>query len=1368
MKYILTCLILCIVTFRVYSNDPLYFSNLSLNDGLSQITVTSVFQDKNGYMWFGTRNGLNRFDGYRFDVFANEQGSVYSISDNHILCISESSNGDLWVGTNNGLNRLNTESGEFNRYFHAEKSLSSLSHNMVSSLYYDSDDNLWVGTNDGLSLYNKDNDSFINTDIDGLLNNNPINTIFRQDDNLYLGTSFQGLIIYNVRSKAYTIHKDDLATNVRSVFVDKDGDLWVGTYHNGLYMRSEKGGNFTNYSTKNGLTNDNVRCISESPEGNILVGTFNGLNIIDSKTNVITQYKTYGSEEGNLSHYSIYSIYYDRSHTLWIGTYAGGVNYYSPYGQKFRFTDPNSLFHSVVGIIGTLLEIGDNLYIATEGGGLLEMDKTTKAIKQYKLFKNDNGSYASNILKSLFYDGNYIYCGTNLGTVYTFNLKSKEFKLFYDFKQENSIYHISKNADGNMIIGGVNQIGLTLLTKDGKAINKFPVTGQKDISFHNVRCIYELKDNILLIGTRNDGLYHYDLNKGTLERFYHKTSGESNKQLPENYITDIFKDSAGNIWIATFGGGLCQFDITTGTFVVINSKNGLLDNNICSILEDNNRHLWVSSISGISDIDIDTKEIMTYSYSSGIRINEFTPHAGIKLSDGIMVFSGNNGFISFNPRKMSVNPYVPPIKLSRLYINNERINVRDHSNILGKSFNSQQQITLTYAQANNISIEYTALNYIFSDRNRYEYILEGFDKTWNDVGTRRMAYYTNIPPGQYIFKVRGSNNDGIWNNEGTSIIIKVLPPFWQTWWAYVLYIVFIITIVYFILRYFYERKRLENEVKLKQAESKAREEFHQARDKLFTNFSHELRTPLTLILSPLEDMVQNSKELPEKVQKNHRLMYSNSLRLLRLVNNLMDFQKKESGNLKLKIHKGDFIGFSKEMVSLFEEMAYLRDITLEFNTQEDELDYNFDLNLMEKVYFNFLSNAFKNTPNSGKITVAVDSLSFIDLKNNFPGKTALFNPKIDRYIIVKIEDSGIGIEPGELEKIFTPFYQVAQNEHSSSGTGLGLSLSKAIIEMHHGVVWAESSENSGAVFICILPVFLTDYKDEEVVNLMEEDAILYNKPELEEERFVLASESLPKSSYTILIVEDNVDVREYIMSHLANTYKILEASNGAEAIDKAVNNLPDLIISDLMMPKMNGMEMTQILKTDLRTSHIPVILLTAKSMPSDMKEGYENGADDYITKPFNASVLIARVNNIIQSREKLKELYSKRFSIETLGVETTSVDERFLQKLYQVLEKNVSNPELKLDGFSKEIGMSKANLYRKIKALTDLSPNEFIRNFRLEMAAKILKESQLPISEIYVAVGFNSHAYFSNCFKSFYGVTPSEYASQKAEKDNKS
>ena len=946
MKNVLFIIIfLQILIIPAYTNEPIYFSNLSLNDGLSQITVTSIYQDKKGYMWFGTRNGLNRFDGYSFDIFTSNTDNTSSISDNHILCITENKDGDLWIGTNNGLNRFNLTDNKFTRYFHDPNTKSSLSHSMISSLYHDTDNNLWVGTSNGLNVYNSANDSFTKIDIKGLFNNNPINAIAKHNDKLYIGTTTQGLVIYNIRTKEYT-SLNNQANNIRSVYIDKNENIWVGTFHQGLYMLKKGSNTPVFYSTTNGLTNDNIRCITESPEGNIFVGTFNGLNIINPKTSSIIQYKTYGREDGNLSHYSIYSAYFDKSQTLWVGTYAGGVNYYSSYEQKFKYYNPNNSLVSVVGIIGPILEVGNCFYIATEGGGLLEMDKNTKAFKQHKLFDNENDLYASNILKSLYYDGKQFLCGTNLGTIYSFDINTKKFKLFHDFKEENSIYHISKKSNGDFIVGGVNKLGMTILTKSEKTISKFPTSDNKEISFYNVRCVYELKSNVYLIGTRNDGLYLYDENKKEFLKFSHDPLNNTEKQLPENYITNIFKDSAGNIWIGTFGGGLCKFDINTLSFDTFNTRNGLPNDNICTITEDNNRHLWVSTISGIFDFNIDTKEIVNYSYSSGIKVNEFTPHAVVKATNGTIMFSGNNGFVSFDPLKMAINPYIPPIGLNNLYINNQKIVMGSKDNILHKQLNNQNKITLSYNQANNISIEYSALNFILSDRNQYAYILEGFDNDWNRVGTRRIAYYTNIPPGEYTFKVIGSNNDGVWNYEGKSISIKVLPPFWRTWWAYILYTVIFISIIYFIVRYFYERKKLENEVKLKQAESKAREEFHQARNKLFTNFSHELRTPLTLIMSPLEDMVENDKDIPEKVRKNNQLMYSNSLRLKRLVNNLMDFQKQESGNLKLKINEDNFVEFSSEMVSLFNEMAQSRNISLQFYASKPDINLWFDKGLM--------------------------------------------------------------------------------------------------------------------------------------------------------------------------------------------------------------------------------------------------------------------------------------------------------------------------------------------------------------------------------------------------------------------------------------
>jgi len=1363
MKNYLLLLFLALTSIAS-GNERLYFSNLSLGDGLSQITVSCIHQDNRGFMWFGTRNGLNRYDGYSFDIYVTNPEDNSSISDNHILCISEDESGNLWVGTNNGLNYLDRTTNKFKRYYSEPDNEGSLSHNTIYGISYDDQNNLWVGTGSGLDLFDKETGIFHHIIIEDLLEKKRINKIVRRGDELYLGSLRYGLIIYNLESKQYTMYNDILpdpynigSSQVKSILFDRDDNLWIGTQEVGVGVLKKGEDKFIRYTQKNGLTNNNVRSIAQAPDGNLIIGTFNGLNILDPKTEEITQYIDYGVGQGMLSHYSIIDVYFDRSQTLWIGTYGGGICYYNRYGQKFRFIDPNIGGKNLLGILGPIVELNNSLYIATEGGGLLEMNKNTKTIKNYEIFEGVDRTYGKNIIKSLYLDGTRILCGTNIGTIYNFDIHTKKFSLFCDLGEARSVYYIGKSLAGDIVIGGVNEQGFMILHKSGNLQKTFPVKGKENIYFSDVRCVLEVEKNVFLIGTRNDGLYCYDYNQQTSKNYKNDITEKSENEIPENFVTSIMKDTKGRVWVGTYGGGIAFFDMKAETFTTYNAKNNLQNNNICEIVEGDNNHLWISTISGISDFNIESGTFENYTHANGIKVDEFSLHAGTRLSNNDIMFSGNNGLTSFNPQRMSVNPYIPPIILKNLFINNDKIIPGGDDNILSEDLDTQKEIVLKYDQS-NITIEYSALSYIYSDRNQYTYKLEGFDEEWNNVGSRRMAYYTNIPAGEYRFVVRGSNNDGVWNDEGTSIRIIVKPPFWKTWWAYSIYVLFIAAIIWFIIRYFSEKKRLQDDIKMKQVEAKASEEFHQARNKLFTNFSHELRTPLTLIISPLDDMAGKA-DLPPKIMDNVYLMQNNARRLLRIVNNLMDFQKKESGTMKLQVSEGDFVSFTNEMILHFKELAASRKIHFEFNHTVGTLQYCFDKELMEKVYFNFLSNAFKNVPNQGTVEVNMDKKSLEELKLSYPEKIKEFNNLQILYITLEIKNSGEGIAQDELEKIFIPFYQVAQNEHSASGTGLGLSLSKSIIEVHHGVIWAESPGGKGAIFRCILPIDKELFRDEDFANEIGSTSDFPYSVDVSKENG--EEGDIKKKVYTILVVEDNIDVRRYIVSHLKDSYNVMEASNGIEALEKAINHLPDLIISDLMMPKMDGMEFCEKIKHDIRTSHIPVIMLTARTMTEDMKQGYEAGADDYITKPFSSLVLVSRVNNIIQSREKLKELYGKRFSLETLGVEATSVDERFMQKLYDILEKNVSNPELNLDEFSRDVGMSRANLYRKIKSITNLSPNEFIRNFRLNMGAKMLKEAQMPVSEVYVAVGFNSHAYFSNCFKAYYGVSPSEYANQQ-------
>lgn len=1350
-------LLFLLIASMCRSNEHFYFSNLSLGDGLSQITVTAIHQDKKGFMWFGTRNGLNRYDGYTFDVFLSVPNNPTTISDSHILCIAEDKAGNLWIGTNNGLNYLNLSSNKFKRYYTDPNDDKSLSHNTVYSLYYDDQQNLWVGTESGLDRFNAEEETFEHLAIDELLKKNRVNTIAKNKSKLYIGTLKEGLIIYDLQSKAYEVYTGSSAQPndigscyIQSLLVDRNENLWIGTHHSGLCLLRKGESLPSRYTQKNGLTSDNIRTIIEAPNGNIIVATFNGLTIIDPHTNELIQYKKYGPNQGGLGHYSVISLFYDASQTLWVGTYAGGISYYNMYGQKFRFYDMDISRKKILGIIGPVLETPASLYVATEGGGLLEMDKETNLYQQYDLLSGSRESYEYNIIKALCLDKNRILCGTNLGTIYSFDLNTKKFTPFFRLKEQRSIYFLKRNANGQLMIGGVSQHGFSLLSADGKLTNTFPTKGNEEVFFSDVKCALEVEKNVYIIGTRNGGLYYYDYNTHTLKQYKNNKKNEDAGLIPENYVTDIIRNSQNEIWIGTYGGGISRFDLETGKFISYGTQHGLLNNNVCKIVEDSDGHLWISTITGISEFDPQNEQFNNYTHHNGIRINEFTLHAGMMLSDERIVFSGNNGFVSFYPQKMSFNPFIPPIVLKNLYVNNNLVIPSDVNGILDE----QKEIILQYNQS-NISIEYSALNYVFSHRNQYLYKLEGFDKDWISAGNRRMAYYTNIPPGTYRFMVKGSNNDGIWNNVGASTIIKILPPYWKTWWAYTLYILTAGTIVWFVIFYFYEKKRLQDNIRVKQQENKTREAFHQARNKLFTNFSHELRTPLTLIISPLDD-INTTENLSSKGRESVRLMQSNAKRLLRIVNNLMDFQKKESGTMKLKISENDFVQFTSEMVLSFTELAVSRKIDFIYHHTPDSVCYWFDKNLMEKVYFNLLSNAFKNVPDGGTIEVDLNIKSFDELKKCYPQKATAYTDDQILYLILEIRDSGKGIAENELENIFIPFYQVAQNEHSASGTGLGLSLSKSIIEMHHGIIWAESLEGCGAIFKYILPVSKECFETSEFIEETETAPTTLQTIEIPDTtpHEVLDAEQV----YTILVVEDNKDVRNYIISHLKQIYRVIEANDGTEGINKARSHYPDLIITDLMMPKMGGMEMCSVIKNDIRISHIPIIMLTARTMVSDITEGYKIGADDYITKPFSSSVLVARVENILKSRENLKKLYGKSFSLEKLGIKAVSLDEQFMQKLYHILETHLSNPNLSLNQFSQEIGMSRANLYRKIKSITDLSPNEYIRNFRLNMGAKMLRETQLSVSDIYIAVGFNSHGYFSNCFKAHFGMSPTEYA----------
>lgn len=1320
------------------------FSNISIADGLSQLNVTCIFQDKQGYLWMGTKYGLNKFNGKVFEVYHHHPSVEGSISNDQIGCIAEDKEENIWVGTANGLNKLDKRRSVFRRYypFNTQKN----NHNMVFALCIDNNDDLWIGTQQGIYTIDKQTNLLKPYFIKGLTNT-AVTKIVVKNNRMYVGTNSAGFFIFDMRKKTVIkiFHPSSTGYGIPSEYVkdiciDKKGNIWVGSYQDGIAIISPNFKSIRKITTAEGITDNHIRRIVESPNGYIWVATYNGLNIINPRTYKITVYNS--GRMGNLSHYSLFDIFFDRTNTAWIGTYAGGVDYIGTSSHLFDYFNPSQMLRTDLGILGPAVEKESVVYICSEGGGLISFNLNTKHINHYGLphnrfDKKDN-------IKTILLDGRYLLCGTGVGQIYLFNPSSHSFELKYQNENNRPIYYIGKSISGNYIVGGISsKKGFSIISSDWKSsiISEFYVKGKGKIHFRDVLAVYEISRNVFLIGTKNEGLFYFDNNKHILKNF--DQCGLS--------INSILKDSKGHYWIGSADAGLCELILPQGRVMSYNEKNGLKSNYVCKVLGGTDNTIWFSTLNSISKLDLRTSKISNYGRESGLMVDEFTQCAGIRLQDGRFLFAGNNGFEVFNPKDIIPNKNIPPIVINRLLLNNTIVVPGGEDGILSEDISFQKKIKLKYNQT-NITIEYCALNYIFNSRNEYMYKLEGFDRDWNKVGNRCTAFYTNIPPGNYIFKVKGSNNDGVWNENPATLEIEVLTPPWRSWWAYFVYITFIIVVGALIFRYYNERRKLQSDIRLKKLESDIHEKYYQDRNRLFTSFSHELRTPLTLIKAPLEDIMKRG-DIDDDLKVKTTLMLRNTKRMMSLVNNLMDLQKNESGQLKLHISKYDITKLADESVKAFHDLAMLRNINLVLNLPSGSIFSWFDWEQMEKVYFNILSNAFKYTPNDGLITVCLDEKGMDAVNKIIPAECKTFHNTCIKYIIGSIKNSGSHINNDDLKKIFLPFYQSSESSKSKPGSGIGLSLSSAILALHHGILWAEN-DSEGVSFNFVMPTDKSLYPKDSIIEDTETKVVDFTV-EMPDENDFKAVEKTHR--HTILVVEDSWDMNKYITSSLIDKYNVVQAKNGEEGLKKAVSIIPDLIITDVMMPKMDGIELTKELKSNIDTSRIPIIMLTAKTTDNDIKTGLMTGADDYIIKPFESTILRLRVDNLINTREKLKEKYAQDFSLASLGFDMTPVDERFMQTLYKILMDNIDNSDMNLDSFCRSLGLSKSNCYRKIKHITGMSPNEFIRKFRLDTAAKMLKETDKSITDIYLAVGFSSPAYFSNCFRAQFGMSPTEY-----------
>lgn len=1341
----------------------LSFDHLSITSGLSQSTVLSICKDSRGYMWFGTRDCLNRYDGRRIKVYKTDPDNPASISGNdYIYAINEDQAKNLWIGTQNGLNRYIPETDSFERIPFSLKNKSSISDIIVLSISNGNNGRIWFGTNNGVSLlknpFSRDFIKYYSKD--GLAGDAVYAVLEDSKGNVWVGTT-KGLTLmtpakgkYVFTSFAYSAsNTNSISSNsIKTIAEDKNGNIWIGTETEGLNLYVPHTKSFIRFKydplNNNSISNNNIRKIIVNKDGDLWIATMNGLNIMDPDDHKFVVYKHDSERNKSLSDNSIKDIYQDNHGSVWVGTMFGGVNVNHlntvPFVVEKHSKYRNSISSDIISVIEG--DSNGNLWIGTEGQGLNFYNVNSKTYTHYFNNPLDGSSLSSNTIKSIFKDSKgQIWIGLFQGGLEMFLPSTGKFKHYKpDPKNPNSISHgyvssITEDKQGRLWVGTSSK-GLNVFDSNTQSfthITSESPSAKFKLSSSYIRVVYADSKNNLWVGTAN-GLNLLPNNSDEF-KFFYKNHDDKNS-LQSNHINCVKEDSKGNIWIGSYHGGLSLYRPKTGTFITFNIASGLASDNIIDILEDNEGYLWISTDRGLSKFDLKKKIFKNYTTRDGLPANEFNYHSAYKDKNGKLYFGSYNGLVSFTPQEIEENKNIPKIAFSELKLFNKPVVINGPDNLLNQDISVTKEITFKASQ-NIFTIEFLALNYIKPDRNKFAYILEGFEKEWNYVNVPS-ATYTNLPAGTYNFLVKASNNDGLWNNTPAKLIIKILPPLWRTWWAYLFYFFFSVAILFFVIRFFRRQARLETELYYEHLNNENLQKLYQIKLDFFTRISHEIRTPLTLIFAPLENLIQYTSE-NKVINKQLLQIKKNSDRLLRLISELLDFRKIESGNMNIMVSEQDIVSFCLDIFNSFKNLAAEKNIEFTFSSENETSQVYFDNAQMEKVVFNLLSNALKYTPDGGKVHLSIN--------------------EEDNFVNIMVTDNGIGIPQEDQDKIFTNFYQVSNTAAKKEGWGIGLALVKNIIEQHNGEISISSEpEKEDAKGKTTFKVRLR--KGSEVFN---ENQIIKESFQRESLKQDVISDNFKENIveeianiervHTILIVEDNDELRAFIKESLEKHYFILEGDNGLSGWEIAIEQIPDIIISDVTMPVMDGFELCTKLKNEVSTSHIPVIMLTAMAANMHQVDGLEAGADIYLTKPFSIQVLELSVKNVLASREALKEKYSRQVMLMPRKVEIQSPDEKFLNKLMQLVEDNMEDPDFNVGSLVNDIGMSQTVLYKKIKALTGMSITDFIKSQRLKRAAQLLLENKLNISEVAYAVGFNDRKYFSKEFKKQFGKAPTDY-----------
>jgi ligand-binding sensor domain-containing protein/signal transduction histidine kinase/DNA-binding response OmpR family regulator len=1358
----------CLLPSRVCAQKPdLRFGHINALKGLSHGFTRKITQDHEGYMWFATADGLNKYDGYKMTVYRHDPDDARSLTSNDVLTLFEDSRQALWVGTSKGLNRYVRDRNHF-------VPVPEIGDAFITSALEDRNGNLWVSTKKELYRYDRQRGRFARFPL--RTEAMTIACLFEDRRGTFWIGTFAGPAVLDRNTGTVHPQRHLPVKDVSCLYEDRAQNLWIGSRVMGLLRYRPADRTSVLYQQELNIPNHAVFALAEDSLGRLWVGTENGgLSVFDPAANQFYQYLNNPADPESLCFNTVYSIATDRAGNTWLGTFAGVERVKNDKFTHVRsdFLNPNSPGSN--NILSFCEDHLGTLWIGTDGAGLDQYDPRTGTFTHYRHDPKDPRSLSSNAITYLKEDrkGN-LWIGTWGGGLNRFDRAGKAFIRYRTDPADprsignDNIVHIYEDRRDNLWIGIGS--GIERLDRNTGTFTHYNHLLPNTLLASYPGDILEDRHGTLWIGTY-DGLCILDRDRRTVQAFRH--DGRDKGSLSSNVINTLFEDSRGTLWVGTIGG-LNRYDRQRRTFRAFQAKDGLSSDAVYGILEDRQGFLWISTSNGVSRFDPVRGTFKNYGTDDGLQGNEFKPNAFLALRNGQMLFGGNNGYNVFHPQRIRDNRTVPPVLLTDFKIFNKSVPVGGPGSPLPKHVSQVRELVLSYKHS-VLSFEFAALGYCYPEKNQYAYKLAGLEEDWNYVGNRREATYTSLDPGEYVFSVKASNHDGVWNEEGVSVRIVITPPFWKTWWFRLLLLAALGVVVNLLVRARVRRLGRQKEVLKKLVRRKTREIVDQnktlakanlalsrqkeeillqkneilqmsARVKeadekklaFFANISHEIRTPLTLIVGPAERLVAKTAREP-KLHAEAALLHNNAHRLLKLVNELMDFHKLDQGQLKVRAGKGDIVAFCAQVVAAFDAAAESKGVHLVFLPEADECQTWFDPGKLEVVLCNLLSNALKFTPEGGEIRVRLGVA---------PGG-----------LEVVVSDTGIGIEAAELGRIFDRYYQIESGVAHPQGTGIGLSYSQELVKLLGGSVAVASRPGAGTTFRVWLPVLEPDRPERNPPPLPARH--LPPGPSWAADLPVGGAEAATAGQVgpagpKILVIDDHADMRAYIRSCLADAFTVYEAADGQAGMAVARQQLPTLIISDVMMPAMDGMAFCQRLRADIEVSHIPVILLTAKTSVETQLNGLRNGADDYITKPFNETVLLARVHNLIASRERLRASFREKLVLEPREVTVSSADEQFLQKALAIVEREMHNAEFGVADLVREIGMSRSLVYLKLKELINHSPAEFIKVTRLKRASQLLREKKYRVSDVCYLVGFTDPHYFTISFKKFFHQTPSE------------